>query len=226
MRDVADNLAQVKETMAKAMTDHFVDHPMPQVVAVSKRFPAERIEPLLAAGHRCFGENQVQEAQEKWPALKARYPDVSLHLLGPLQSNKVAAAVALFDVIESLDREKIARRIKVAAEAHGRMPTLFVQVNTGEEEQKSGVFPSDLPALLKVCREELGLSISGLMCIPPLDEEPAIHFAFLKHLAEENGVPRLSMGMSADYPTAAAVGADYVRVGTALFGDRPEAATP
>ncbi|MBB4211194.1 hypothetical protein EV659_10337 [Rhodothalassium salexigens DSM 2132] len=220
---VADNLAAVKDAMRRAIAHHGVDQPLPTVVAVSKRHPVERIVPLLDAGHRVFGENQVQEAQDKWPALKERFADVSLHLLGPLQSNKVADAVALFDVIESLDREKIARRLRDQMVAQGRKPRLFVQVNTGEEPQKSGVLPGDLADFIRLCREDLKLDIDGLMCIPPVEEDAAVHFAFLKELARRHGLARLSMGMSGDYPVAAAVGTDYVRVGTAIFGARPRA---
>ena len=221
MVDVVQNFEQVKQTMRDALAHHGVERPLPEVVAVSKRHDRSRIEPLLAAGHRTFGENQVQEAEAKWPALKAAYPDVTLHLLGPLQSNKVADAVALFDVIETLDREKIARRLRDQMAQQGRALRLFVQVNTGDELQKSGVSPAELGAFLTTCRDTLGLAIEGLMCLPPVDDEPALHFAFLRELAKRHGVARLSMGMSGDYTVAAAAGADLVRVGTAIFGPRP-----
>lgn len=209
--------------MAEACRRYGVDRDMPQIVAVTKRLGPEVIRPLLEAGHRLFGENKVQEAQDKWPELKAAFPDVRLHLIGPLQSNKARDAVALFDGIESLDREKIARRVAREMAEQARAPTLMVQVNTGEEPQKSGCLPTDLADFLDLCRAELGLNIAGLMCIPPVDDDPALHFALLKTLAERHGVPQVSMGMSADYPLAAALGADYVRIGTALFGARPTA---
>lgn len=190
------------------------------LVAVSKVQPLERIEAVLAAGHRCFGENRVQEAQGKWPALRARYPDVTLHLIGPLQSNKVKPAVELFDVIESLDREKLAARISAEMAAQGRRPKLLVQVNTGEEDQKAGVPPQETEAFVAACRERHGLEIAGLMAIPPAEDAPAPHFALLKGLAERCGVAELSMGMSADFETAIEMGATSVRVGSALFGAR------
>ncbi|MEQ8604955.1 MAG: YggS family pyridoxal phosphate-dependent enzyme [Marivibrio sp.] len=190
------------------------------LVAVSKTFPGEAIRPVLTAGHRVFGENKVQEAAEKWPALRADFPDVRLHLIGPLQSNKVKDAVALFDVIETVDREKIARRIAAEMAAQGRRPQLFVQINTGEEAQKAGVLPADADAFLAACRETHGLEIAGLMCIPPADQPPAPHFALLAKIAERNGIVRLSMGMSADYETAVQFGATHVRVGSAIFGPR------
>jgi pyridoxal phosphate enzyme (YggS family) len=191
-----------------------------QLIAVSKTFGAPEIEPLLRAGHKRFGENRVQEAKGKWPALKAQFPDVALHLIGPLQSNKVKEAVELFDAIHSIDREKIARAVAAEMKRQGKRLELFIQVNTGEEPQKAGVLPRDTAALLKLCREELGLEIAGLMCIPPVDEEPALHFAFLAKLAGELGLRGLSMGMSDDFETAIAFGATHVRVGSAIFGSR------
>lgn len=190
------------------------------LIAVSKTFEAETIAPVLEAGHRDFGENRVQEAQGKWPALKAKYPDVRLHLIGPLQSNKSKDAVALFDAIHSVDRPKIARTIAEEMKQQGREPDLFVQVNTGEEEQKAGVMPTETNAFVDYCRGDLGLKIQGLMCIPPVDEEPAVHFAFLAKLAKDCGVAGLSMGMSADFETAIKFGATHVRVGSAIFGER------
>ena len=192
-----------------------------QLIAVSKTFGTPEIEPLLRAGHKRFGENRVQEAKGKWPALKAQFPDVALHLIGPLQSNKVKEAVELFDAIHSIDREKIARAVAAVMKRQGKRLELFIQVNTGEEPQKAGVLPRDTAALLKLCREELGLEIAGLMCIPPVDEEPALHFAFLAKLAGELGLRGLSMGMSDDFETAIAFGATHVRVGSAIFGSRP-----
>jgi hypothetical protein len=191
-----------------------------KLIAVSKTFASEQIEPVILAGQREFGENRVQEAQGKWPGLKARYPEVELHLIGPLQSNKARDAVDLFDVIHTIDRPKIARAIAAEIERSGRKPRLLVQVNTGEEAQKAGVLPADTDDFLKQCREEHGLEIEGLMCIPPVDEEPSLHFALLNKIAARNGLRDLSIGMSADYESAVALGATYVRVGTAIFGPR------
>jgi hypothetical protein len=190
------------------------------LVAVTKTFGAEHITPVLDAGHRLFGENRVQEAKAKWPALRERYSDIELHLIGPLQSNKAKEAVALFDAIHTVDRPKIAHAIAQEMAKQGRHPKLFIEVNTGEEPQKAGVLPRDAAALLRLCREELGLGVAGLMCIPPQDEEPAVHFAFLAKLARELGLAHLSMGMSADFETAIAFGATYVRVGSQIFGAR------
>ena len=190
------------------------------LIAVTKTFEAADIRPVLAAGHRDFGENRVQEAQGKWPALKAEFADVRLHLIGPLQSNKAKEAVALFDVIHTIDRLKIAHAIADEMTKQGRTLQLFVQVNTGEESQKAGVMPREAKAFVVMCREELKLDISGLMCIPPVNEEPAVHFAFLKKLAHECNVSGLSMGMSSDFETAIEFGATHVRVGSAIFGVR------
>jgi len=189
------------------------------LVAVSKMHEAEEILPLLQAGHRVFGENRVQEAQRKFPALKEQFPDLKLHLIGPLQTNKVRAAVSLFDVIESVDRFELAEKLAVEMEKQSKNLPCFIQVNTGEEPQKSGVTPRETISFVKQCRD-LGLNIVGLMCIPPADDEPAPHFAFLKKLAQEAGVKELSMGMSDDYDLAVQQGATFVRVGTALFGQR------
>jgi len=191
-----------------------------KLIAVSKTFDATRIEPVIEAGMRVFGENRVQEAQGKWPGLKQRFPDVELHLIGPLQSNKARDAVALFDCIHTIDRPKIASAIAAEMERQNRKLKLLVQVNTGEEKQKSGVLPGEVDNFLKKCREEHGLEISGLMCIPPLDEEPSLHFALLNKIVARNDCRELSMGMSADYESAVALGATYVRVGTAIFGKR------
>lgn len=193
------------------------------LVAVSKTFSAEEIEPVLKAGHRVFGENRVQEAQGKWPGLREAHDGVELHLIGPLQSNKAADAVALFDVIHTIDRPKIAKAIAAEMAAQGRRPRLFVQVNTGEEPQKAGVAPGEVDAFLNACREEHGLAIEGLMCIPPFDEAAAPHFALLRKIAGRNGLEGLSMGMSADFTDAIAFGATHVRVGGAIFGSRPGA---
>lgn len=191
-----------------------------RLVAVSKTHPAAAIREAVAAGQRLFGENRVQEAEGKWPALKAAFPDLRLHLIGPLQTNKVKHAVALFDAIETVDRERLARALAREMAASGRRLDCFVQVNTGEEEQKAGVPPAEADGLIRLCRDELGLSVVGLMCIPPHDEEPALHFALLGEIARRNGLKELSMGMSADYPVAIRFGATYVRVGTAIFGAR------
>ncbi|MEM1370658.1 MAG: YggS family pyridoxal phosphate-dependent enzyme [Pseudomonadota bacterium] len=191
-----------------------------RLVAVSKTFDATAIRPALEAGHRVFGENRVQESQGKWPAMKDAFPGVELHLIGPLQSNKAADAVALFDVIQTVDREKIARALAAEMARQGRNVKLFVQVNTGEEPQKAGVMPTDVAAFVEKCRAEFGLSIEGLMCIPPFDEEPSIHFTLLRELAGDCGVTGLSMGMSGDFETAVQLGATHVRVGSAIFGAR------
>ncbi len=216
----AQRLDDVKARIDAAARETGRDPSATCLIAVSKTFAADDIVPVLEAGHRDFGENRVQEAKGKWPELKTRYPDVTLHLIGPLQSNKAGEAVALFDAIHSIDREKIARAIAGEMTKQGRTPELFVQVNTGEEPQKAGVFPEQAEPFVDMCRDELGLTIAGLMCIPPVDEEPAVHFAFLKKLAGECGVDGLSMGMSSDYETAVQFGATHVRVGSAIFGVR------
>ena len=190
------------------------------LIAVSKTFTADEVRPALISGQRVFGENRVQEAQGKWPQLRAEFPDLKLHLIGPLQSNKAAEAVALFDAIHTIDRPKIAKAVADEMAKQGRALQLFVQVNTGEEPQKAGVLPADAKAFVAMCRDDLKLPIAGLMCIPPVDEEPAVHFAFLSKLARELGLSGLSMGMSSDYETAIAFGATHVRVGSAIFGGR------
>ncbi|OHV80782.1 YggS family pyridoxal phosphate-dependent enzyme [Rhizobium sp. LCM 4573] len=190
------------------------------LVAVSKTFDAEQIRPVIAAGQRVFGENRVQESQGKWPELKAETPDLELHLIGPLQSNKAADAVKLFDVIETVDREKIARALSEEMKKQGKAPRLYVQVNTGLEPQKAGIEPKQTVSFMDFCRDELGLSIEGLMCIPPAEENPGPHFALLAKLAKECGLERLSMGMSGDFETAVEFGATSVRVGSAIFGAR------
>ena len=191
-----------------------------ELVAVSKTFDIDAVRPVLTAGQRVFGENRVQEAERKWPELKREFADVELHLIGPLQSNKAKEAVALFDVIHTIDRDKIARAIADEISRQGRTLRLFVQVNTGEEPQKAGVMPREAKTFVDFCRGELKLPIVGLMCIPPVDEESAVHFAFLAKLAKEAGVHGLSMGMSSDFETAIAFGATHVRVGSAIFGGR------
>ncbi len=191
------------------------------LIGVSKVHGPERISPILGAGHKNFGENRVQEAQGKWPALRDGHPGVRLHLVGPLQTNKLDDALTLFDVIHTVDREKLARKLATALEGRTDPPQLFVQVNTGEESQKAGIAPRDADAFIVLCREELGLPIAGLMCLPPVDEEPALHFALLAKIAGRNGLEQLSMGMTGDFETAIAFGATHIRVGTALFGERP-----
>lgn len=190
------------------------------LIAVSKTFDAEKIDPVLQAGHRDFGENRVQEALTKWPDLKAAYPDARVHLIGPLQSNKSKDAVALFDAIHSIDRPKIARAIADEMAKQQRTLELFVQVNTGEEAQKAGVMPAETKSFVAHCQNDLGLSVQGLMCIPPVEDEPAVHLAFLAKLAKECGLQGLSMGMSGDFETAVRFGATHVRVGSAIFGAR------
>lgn len=190
------------------------------VIAISKTKPVEMIEPFLQLGHRQFGENRVQEAAEKWPALKQAFPQVELHLVGPLQTNKVVQAVGLFDVIQTLDRPKLAAALAKAREKSATLPTLYIQVNTGEEPQKAGIAPHELAAFAALCRDTHQLEISGLMCIPPADQPPAPHFALLGKLAAHIGVAQLSMGMSGDFETAIAQGASHIRVGTSLFGAR------
>ena len=218
-RAPAERLAQVRASIAEAAQEAKRDPAEITLVAVSKTKPAEAVEELLAAGQRVFGENRVQEAQAKFPTFQERFADLELHLIGPLQTNKAKEAVALFDVIESLDRPKLAKALLKEMEKQDRWPRCFVQVNTGAEEQKAGVLPAEAPAFVEDCRK-LGLPVEGLMCIPPLDEDPAIHFAFLRELGRRVGLERLSMGMSADYGIAIRFGATHVRVGTALFGVR------
>ncbi len=191
------------------------------LIAVSKAFPEASILPVLQAGHRVFGENRVQEAQHKWPPLRDRFPGVELHLIGPLQTNKAPQAVELFDAIHALDRPKLAQAVATELTRQGKRLKLFIQVNTGEELQKSGVAPGGTDAFVGQCRDEFGLKISGLMCIPPADEEPALHFALLAKIARRNGLAELSMGMSADFETAIALDATCVRIGSAIFGERP-----
>ena len=222
--DVAANLAGVLARIAKAAEAASRRAGDVTLVAVGKAHASERIVPALAAGHRVFGENRVQEAQAKWPALKAAYRGVELHLVGHLQTNKAREAVALFDVIESVDREKLARALAKEMARAGRRPRLFVEVNTGEEPQKTGVMPAAAAALIALCRDALELPVVGLMCIPPFDEEPSLHFALLADIARRNGLECLSMGMTADFEIAVGFGATHVRVGTAIFGERPRPA--
>jgi PLP dependent protein len=216
---VIERFNEIKERMEKAAGEARRGD-RARLVAVTKTFSADDILPVLEIDHRLYGENRVQEAQGKWPELKARFPDVELHLIGPLQSNKAGEAVALFDVIETVDREKIARAIKAEMDKQDRKPKLYVQVNTGLEPQKAGIAPDDTEKFVKFCRDELGFAVEGLMCIPPADENPGPHFALLAKLARQCGVEKLSMGMSGDFETAIGFGATSVRVGSAIFGSR------
>jgi len=213
-------LAQVREKIAHACAEAKRDPSSVTLVAISKTFGADAIEPVIAEGQRVFGENRVQEARAKWPSIKERYPDVSLHLVGPLQSNKARQAVALFDAIHSLDRPSLAEALAAEMAKQVRRPVLFVEVNTGGEAQKSGVLPENTDAFLALCRERYGLRIDGLMCIPPANDPPGPHFALTAKIARRNSLPLLSMGMSADFSTAIEFGATHVRVGTAIFGER------
>jgi pyridoxal phosphate enzyme (YggS family) len=218
--EVAANLEEINAKISEAARR--ADRPASDIalVAVSKVQPFERVEAACLAGHRLFGENRVQEAMERWPSLRARFPDLKLHLIGPLQTNKVADAVGFFDVIESLDRPKLAAALKREMDKQGVHRPCYIQVNTGEEPQKAGVMPLDADSFIARCRDEHGLDIAGLMCIPPQGEEPALHFALLREIALRNGVVSLSMGMSGDFETAIELGATHVRVGTAVFGAR------
>ena len=221
MSEGADRLAEVSRRIAEAAQAANRNPADVTLVAVSKTHGADRVRELLDVGHRIFGENRVQEAQGKFPELKAAWPDLELHLIGPLQTNKARDAVALFDVIQSVDREKLAVALAKEMERLGRQPACYIQVNTGEEPQKAGILPKDLDAFVAACRDQYQLPVVGLMCIPPVDEEPALHFALLAKMAVRNGLAKLSMGMSSDYETAVRLGATHVRVGSALFGARP-----
>lgn len=218
--DIAANFRQVESAIAAALEAADRGGGEVDLVAVSKIHPAERVRLALESGHELFGENRVQEAAGKWPGLKEEFPQARLHLIGPLQTNKVRDVLPLFDVIETVDRPKLARTLAAEMSRQGRRPICFVQVNTGEEAQKAGVFPGEADAFIEQCRGDLGLPIVGLMCIPPMDEEPAMHFALLAKIAARNGLSRLSMGMSHDFETAIEFGATEVRVGTAIFGPR------
>ena len=216
-------LANVRAEMARACREAGRDPGDVTLIAVSKTFDAEAIEPVIAAGQRVFGENRVQEAKAKWPALLSSHGGIELHLVGTLQSNKAREAVALFDAIHSVDRASIAEALAKEIAKQARHPLLFVEINTGAEPQKGGVQPQDADRFLDACRDRYGLKISGLMCIPPLHEAPAPHFALTAQIARRNGLALLSMGMSADFPVAIAFGATHVRVGTAIFGARSHA---
>jgi PLP dependent protein len=215
-----DGLERVRAEIARACRDAGRDPATVTLVAVAKTHGADVIEPVIASGQRVFGENRVQEAKAKWPLLLARHRDLKLHLVGTLQSNKAREAVALFDAIHSVDRDSLAAALGKEIARQERRPLLFVEVNTGEEPQKGGVLPTETDAFLAACRERHGLMISGLMCVPPLDEPPAPHFALTAKIARRNGLSLLSMGMSGDFAAAIALGATHVRVGTAIFGAR------
>ena len=213
-------LEAVRAEIVRACRDAGRDPAEVTLIAVSKTFGAEAIEPVIDAGQRVFGENRVQEAKAKWPPLMERHEDLSLHLIGPLQSNKAKEAVALFDAIHSVDRASLCEALAKEIAKQGRSPLLFVQVNTGAEPQKAGVLPEEADAFLAACRDTYGLTIAGLMCIPPVEEAPGPHFALTAQIAKRNGLKLLSMGMSADFASAIAMGATHVRVGSAIFGGR------
>jgi len=219
---IADNLAEVKHSIEQAAQAAGRSAGDVELVAVSKVHTVETIRPALEVGHRVFGENRVQEAQGKWPSLREGFDGVELHLIGGLQTNKVKEAVALFEVIETVDRPKLARAIARECDNQNKTVGVYVQVNTGEEDQKGGCLPAETDDLITLCRDELKLPVLGLMCIPPVDEEPSLHFAFLREIAKRHGLEKLSMGMSGDYETAIRFGATSVRVGTAVFGERPK----
>ncbi len=212
-------LGDIQADVARILTEAGRAPDAAKLIAVSKVQPNARVEAVLQAGHRSFGENRVQEAQGKWPDFKAQFEGVDLHLIGPLQSNKVRPAMELFDAIHTVDREKLARRIADMAQQLGHCPDLFIQVNTGAEPQKAGILPADADAFIQTARA-MDLPLKGLMCIPPVDEEPSLHFALLGKIAARNGLSELSMGMSADYETALRLGATHIRVGSAIFGAR------
>jgi pyridoxal phosphate enzyme (YggS family) len=217
---VAAALADVKRQIASACRDAGRDPASVTLIAVSKTFPADVVEQAIIAGHRIFGENRVQESKAKWPALREKYSDLELHLIGPLQSNKAKEAVALFDAIHSVDRPSICDALAKEIAKQGRAPKLFVEINTGAEPQKAGILPENADAFLRACRDTYGLTIDGLMCIPPFDEAPAPHFALTAKIAARNGLKLLSMGMSSDFEIAIAFGATHLRVGSAIFGAR------
>jgi pyridoxal phosphate enzyme (YggS family) len=216
----AHRLGTVRQKIADACREVGRDPHSVTLIAVSKTFERHDIEPAIAAGQRVFGENRVQEAKAKWPELKATHPETALHLIGPLQSNKAKEAVALFDAIHSVDRPSLCEALQKEIARSGRAPTLFVEINTGAEPQKAGILPEHADDFLRRCRETYGLTISGLMCIPPFDQAPAPHFALTAKIAKRNGLQFLSMGMSEDFVAAIAFGATHVRVGTAIFGQR------
>jgi pyridoxal phosphate enzyme (YggS family) len=219
--DIKANLAAVQARLKAVCQEKGRAIDDVTLIAVSKMHPAAAITAAIAAGHFVFGENRVQEAKAKWPAIKAATPGIELHLIGPLQTNKVRDAVALFDVIQTVDRPKLARALAAEMAKTGRRPGIFIEINTGEEPQKAGVMPAAAEALIALCRDELDLAPAGLMCIPPVGEEPSLHFALLRDIARAAGLGGLSMGMSDDFECAVRFGATHVRVGTAIFGPRP-----
>jgi pyridoxal phosphate enzyme (YggS family) len=218
---IAQGIAETVEAIARAAADAGRDPADVRLIAVAKTHGPEAVEAALGAGQRRFGENRVQEAAGKYPAFRAGHPDLELHLIGPLQTNKARQAIGLFDVIQTVDRPKLAEALAAEMAAAGRRPRCLIQVNTGDEPQKAGISPAEADAFIADCRDRLGLPVTGLMCIPPADEPPAPHFALLREIARRNNLAELSMGMSADYPVAVALGATSVRVGTAIFGRRP-----
>lgn len=219
---VVANLAAVKRAIAESARDSGRDPETVTLVAVTKTHDAGTIRPALEAGHRVFGENRVQEARTKWPDLKREFPGIELHLIGPLQTNKVREAIALFDVIETVDRPKLARALADEMDRAGRRPACLVQVNTGREDQKAGIAPEQADTLIRLCRDEYRLPVTGVMCIPPVGESPEPHFRLLAEIAARNGLAVVSMGMSGDYESAVRLGATHVRVGSAIFGSRPK----
>lgn len=220
MSQIVQNLQHLHETIQNTAAEHDRDGGDINLVAVSKKQPDEKIQAALDAGHRIFGENRVQEAQGHWAPRREQYPDLELHLIGPLQTNKAKDAVALFDVIQTLDREKLAQKLSNEMASQGRDLPCFIQVNTGEEDQKSGILPAQLGEFYDFCYTECGLDIQGLMCIPPIEEPATPHFALLRQMAQDLGLKKLSMGMSADFEKAIPLGATHVRIGTAVFGER------
>ncbi|HEX3115245.1 MAG TPA: YggS family pyridoxal phosphate-dependent enzyme [Bradyrhizobium sp.] len=219
-RHLPNGLASVEQEIARACKESRRDRASVTLIAVSKTFDADTIAPVIGAGQRVFGENRVQEAKAKWPGLMSAYAGISLHLIGPLQSNKAREAVALFDAIHSVDRPSICEALAKEIDSQKRRPQLFVQLNTGEEPQKAGVAPGEADAFLAACRDKYRLQISGLMCIPPVRDAPALHFALTAKIAARNGLTNLSMGMSADFAIAIRFGATHVRIGSAIFGAR------
>lgn len=222
LSDAVANLAAIQHSIAEAATIAGRNAGEVALIAVSKTHDADTIRPVLEAGHRVFGENRVQEARGKWPGLKQDYAGIELHLIGPLQTNKIREAMALFDVIETIDRPKLARALAEEMARSGLRPRCLIQVNTGNEDQKAGIDPAQADALIALCRDQYGLPIEGVMCIPPAEEDPAPHFRLLADIAARNGLKTISMGMSGDYRHAIAAGATHVRVGSAIFGHRPK----
>ncbi len=219
--DIKQNLSAIGDAISAAAAAASRPPGRVTLIAISKAHPTAAVRPALEAGHRVFGENRVQEAVDKWPALKEEFANAELHLVGSLQSNKAGRAVDLFDTIHTIDRPKLARAVAGEMDKCGRRPQCFIQVNTGEEPQKGGVLPEDADAFIAKCRDDLGLPVEGLMCIPPLKDEPSLHFALLREIAKRNGLESLSMGMSGDFEEAIRFGATHVRIGTAIFGERP-----